>query len=93
MRYAPCTLVAALLLAACAASPYDFPTPTLIGTEPGYAMTGYMATDSEAEVRARLEKRIDCPAGVDIVSLVTTRADNRLGAHILKYDAIMKCRK
>lgn len=87
-------VVAALLvtLGGCAATPYDFPVPVLIGEEQGVSMTGYMATDDEMVVRGRLEDRMKCPNGLDIVSLKTTRADNAVGTHILHYSAIMKCK-
>jgi hypothetical protein len=87
-------MVTALLLnlTGCATTPYDFPVPVMVGNEQGVSMTGYMATDDEAVVRRRLEERMRCPAGLDIVSLETVRADNKVGTRILQYRAIMKCR-
>lgn len=78
-------------LGGCAASPYDFPMPTMIGNEQGYSMTGFMATADEGVVRERLEKRMRCPNGVNFVSLKTTRADNAIGTKMLHYNAVMKC--
>jgi hypothetical protein len=87
-------VVAVLLvtLGGCAATPYDFRVPILIGDEQGVSMTGYMATDDEKVVRGRLEDRMKCPSGLDIVGLKTTRADNAVGTHILHYSAVMKCK-
>jgi hypothetical protein len=75
----------------CTATPWDFPVPTMIGDQQGVAMTGFMRTDSEAEVRRRLAERMKCPNGLDFASLVTQRADNKLGTKILYYKAVMKC--
>lgn len=88
----PMVVALLMLLAGCATTPYDFPVPVMVGTEQGISMTGYVATDDEAVVRRRLEERMRCPKGLDIVSLETARADNRIGTHILQYRAIMKCR-
>ena len=77
--------------AGCAATPYDFPVPTMIGDRQGVSMTGFMKTDSEDEVRRRLTDRMRCPDGVEFASLTTARADNRLGTHILRYKAVMRC--
>ena len=86
------TLVAALLmtLAGCAATPYDFPVPVMVGDAQAVSMTGYVATDDEAAVHRRLEERMKCPQGLEIVSLETARADNRIGTHILQYRAIIE---
>lgn len=81
----------AIATAGCAATPYDFPVPTMIGDRQGVSMTGFMKTDSEDEVRRRLTKRMRCPNGVEFASLTTARADNRLGTHILRYQAVMRC--
>jgi hypothetical protein len=72
------TGVFALTLAGCAASPYDFPVPTMIGNEQGISMTGFMATASEDEVRRRLSKPMACPHGTDFAALETQRADNNM---------------
>jgi hypothetical protein len=38
------------LVSGCAATPWDFPVPTMIGDKQGVSMTGFMKTDSEAGV-------------------------------------------
>lgn len=87
------TGIAAVSCVGCAASPYDFPNPTMVGAEQGYSMTGYMATDDPQVVRERLEKRMEglCPNGVKFVDLTTRRADAAIGTKILNYEAVMKC--
>lgn len=84
--------VIATLTAGCAASPWDFPVPVMVGNLQGTSMTGFMATDSEAEVRRRLVKRMKCPGALEFVSLATERADTRIGTKILHYKAVMLCR-
>ena len=86
------TLVfASTLLSACAASPYDFPVPVMVDGQQATSMTGYLATDDENAVRARLAERMRCPGDTEFLSLETNRADNKLGTHILQYRAIMRC--
>ena len=84
-------MIAGAALSACAASPYDFPVPVLVDGERATSMTGFMATDDEAVVRERLAKRMRCPREIEFLSLETQRADNAVGTHILKYDAVMRC--
>ncbi|MBW6530537.1 hypothetical protein KZ820_07290 [Sphingomonas sp. RRHST34] len=79
------------LLSGCAATPWDFPVPTMIGDKQGVSMTGFMKTDSEDEVRRRLTERMRCPHDLEFASLTTRRADNKLGTHILQYQAVMRC--
>lgn len=79
------------MVSGCAASPYDFAVPVMVDGRQATSMTGYMATDNEAEVRARLAGRMGCPGEVDFLSLQTQRADNALGSHILHYDVVMRC--
>lgn len=85
------TLMLAITTAACTATPWDFPVPTMIGDQPGVSMTGFMKTDSEAEVRRRLAERMKCPGRLDFASLVTERADNAVGTKMLHYRAVMRC--
>jgi hypothetical protein len=84
-------VLASTLVSACAASPYDFPVPVMVDGRQATSMTGYMATDDEAVVRARLAERMRCPGGTEFLSLETQRADNALGTHILQYRAVMRC--
>ncbi|MBB4152737.1 hypothetical protein GGQ80_000613 [Sphingomonas jinjuensis] len=85
------TLMLAIATTACAATPWNFPVPTMIGDQQGVSMTGFMKTDSEAEVRRRLAERMKCPGQLDFASLVTQRADNAVGTKILQYRAVMRC--
>jgi hypothetical protein len=55
------------------------------------SMTGYTATDDDKVVRARLAERMRCPGDIEFLSLETSRADSKLGTHILQYRAIMRC--
>jgi hypothetical protein len=84
-------LTASALLTACTTSPYDFPVPVLVDGKEATSMTGYMATDDEAVVRKRLAQRMGCPGHAEFLSLVTRRADNAVGTHILHYNAVMRC--
>lgn len=83
----------ALVLATtgCAASPWGFPVPTMIGNEQGVAMTGVMKAKSEADVRRKLADKMHCPDRLRFASLTTERADNALGTKMLFYKAVMKC--
>ncbi len=79
-------------LSGCAASPYDFPVPTVINGQKAYAMTGFVKAADEDGVRARLSQRLHCPNGLQILDLRTARADNAVGTKIMHYDAILKCK-
>ena len=82
----------ASLVAGCAASPWDFPVPVMVGNQQGTSMTGFMATSEEAEVRRRLTERMKCPGTLDFASLETQRADATIGTRMLHYKAVMVCR-
>ena len=84
-------LLAGVVLAGCTTSPYDFPVPVMVDGKEATSMTGYMATDDEAVVRERLAVRMGCPGNAEFLSLVTRRADNAVGTHILHYNAVMRC--
>ena len=55
------------MVSGCAASPYDFAVPVMVDGRQATSMTGYMATDDDAEVRARLAGRMGCPGEVDFL--------------------------
>lgn len=93
-RQLPCRLAALAAIlgtAACAASPWGFPVPTMIGDEQGVAMTGVIKARSEEEVRRRLAENLKCPDRLRFASLTTEPADNALGTKMLLYKAVMKC--
>jgi hypothetical protein len=85
-------LVALMLgTAGCAASPWGFPVPTMIGDEQGVAMTGIIKASTEEDVRRRLAEKMKCPDRLHVASLTTERADNALGTKMLLYKAVMRC--
>ncbi len=86
------SVLLATLVAGCAASPWDFPVPVMVGNQQGTSMTGFMATTDEAEVRRRLTERMNCPGTLDFASLETQRADAKIGTKMLHYKAVMVCR-
>ena len=86
-------LALALLATACTQSVYDFPVPTMIGTQRGYSMTGYIATANEDVARQKVVERMRgvCPGGANIVDFKAQRADAAIGTKILRYEALATC--
>lgn len=81
-------------LAGCAASPYDFPQPAMIGNQRGYSMTGFVGTGDADTAREKIERRLEgvCPKGATIVDLKTDRTDAAIGTKIMRYEALVTCK-
>lgn len=62
-------VLAVTFLSGCAASPYDFGVPVMVDGRQATSMTGFIATDDEAEVRRRLAQRMRCPSALQFISL------------------------
>lgn len=91
----PATL-AALILAGCAVSPYDFPVPTMLPDgKRGFGMTGYVSyTSDEAKARREIEQTFEraCNGPVIIRDLEIARADSLGGIPHFRYNAVAECR-
>lgn len=86
-------VLAAFSVSACTQSIYDFPVATMIDSQPGYSMTGYVKASDEAVARQKVVQRFSgvCPRGAEIVNFKADRADNSVGVKIIRYEALVQC--
>ena len=87
------TALVGLFLTGCAASPYDFPQPAVIGEQRGYSMIGFVKKDSVDVMKSRISRRapLVCPRGVNYVDIkFDDSAPHPMGA--VRYEALFTCR-
>jgi hypothetical protein len=81
------------MLSGCAASPYDFPQPAMIGDQHGYSMIGFVKKNTEEIMKERISRRapLVCPHGVHYTSITFDDTGvHPMGA--VRYEALFACK-
>lgn len=92
-RHLTLVIVSIGMLAGCAASPYDFAQPVMVGSEHAYSMIGFVKKNTEEIMKMRISHRapLVCPRGFDYISIKFDGTGiHPMGA--VRYEALFTCK-
>jgi hypothetical protein len=92
-RHLTLAIVGVSMLTGCAASPYDFPQPTMIGDQYGYSMIGFVKKNTEEIMKDRISHRapLVCPHGLNYIGIkFDDTGPHPMGS--VRYEALVTCK-